>query len=576
MTVTDLDTAASVHSFKNSTPNALICFSATWCGPCKAAKPAFMDMAAKYESDPSISVKFGIVYEHTLGQDIHEFNIRAFPTYVLYTNNGSTEFDKVQGANLDGIRDMITRAGCKMDFGEGNTLGGSGEVKTLSAAEARAQRLAMFEKKSTPTPTEKTDDGDAKMNDVEEEKKPSETVPVPTTAAAPQDDVEMKDASKGGEKVEEETTKDAKSAMEEDATADAVCPEVEMIDPTESLNKEDLTTLTESMGFTLIRAQKGLLNSSSGVEGAVEWLMNHQDDGDIDEPIAKVPKAPAGGGTTAQSYKCNECGKILSNMANLELHANKTGHSDFEESTQAAKVLTEEEKIAKVAELKALLKAKRMEREEAEKVDDVTREKQRRSMGQQMAKTREEMDRQARMREAKLRKKEKEDFKRERARIKAEIAKDKLERKAHHGKLTSKLGVDGYNPDAIQYDVDAETPQHHPHKKIKASVAKIDEYITKVSSYRAGGDGGKCLKILLTFIKNVVDKPDEDKFKRINMESKAYKTKVKPFVGAKALLLAVGFSPAEGGEPTMILTEDADRDVLAQTKEKLEKAFAAY
>lgn len=71
---------------------------------------------------------------------------------------------------------------------------------------------------------------------------------------------------------------------------------------------------------------------------------------------------------SSHSYKCNECGKILSNMANLELHANKSGHSDFSESTEEVKPMTDEEKAAKVLEIKALLKAKRAEREEAEKV----------------------------------------------------------------------------------------------------------------------------------------------------------------------------------------------------------------
>merc|ERR1712232_551436 len=89
----------------------------------------------------------------------------------------------------------------------------------------------------------------------------------------------------------------------------------------------------------------------------------------------------------AQSYKCNQCGKILSNMANLELHANKTGHSDFEESTESIKPLTAEE--------------------EAEKVDHIEREKQRRFMGKEMKKTREEMEIKQRKNEAYLRKKKK-------------------------------------------------------------------------------------------------------------------------------------------------------------------------
>lgn len=199
-------------------------------------------------------------------------------------------------------------------------------------------------------------------------------------------------------------------------------------------------------------------------------------------------------------------------------------------------------------------------------------------MGQQMAKTKEEMARQAMARDAKQRRMEKIAFKNERARIKAEIEKDKAERRAHKGKMQSKLGIEGYNPDAIQYDVEQDEeqkPDAPVKKKAKASVAKIDEYIKKVASYRAGGDGGKCLKILLAYIKNVVEKPDEDKFKHINMENKAYKAKVKPFIGAKSLLLAVGFSTNDSNTG-LDLDEHADRDVLRQTKEKLESALASY
>ena len=114
-----------------------------------------------------------------------------------------------------------------------------------------------------------------------------------------------------------------------------------------TLDPASLQTLTEAMGFSLLRAQKGLLYGTGGtVEGAVEWLTLHQDDADIDTaPITSDS-------IRAQSYKCNDCGKILSNMANLELHANKTGHSDFEESTERVKPLTEEEKQAKIAEIK--------------------------------------------------------------------------------------------------------------------------------------------------------------------------------------------------------------------------------
>lgn len=458
----------------------------------------------------------------------------------------------MEGVNFEGIKSLVEQYCKGHEFGSGNSLGGGGAA--VSAADARAQRLARFgaaAAAASPPPAEKKE-------------------PEP-----PVKDEEMKEAVE--EKAAPEVADD-KMDVDEKADDEEKCTEVEMIDPTENLKKEDIETLTNSMGFSEIRAQKGLINGNGTVEGAVEWLLNHQDDDDIDDPIEKVPK---GGAVVAQSYKCNECGKILSNMANLELHANKTGHSDFEESTVLKKPLTEEEKAAKILEIKSLLKAKRAEREEVEKVENVDREKQRRFMGQEMQKTREEMEIDARKRMAKQRRKEKEDALKERQRIRAELEKDKRERAANKGKLTGKLGIDGYNPSAIQYGVNPDgTPLEEDapaekKKKAPPSAAKMDEYITKVSSYRAGGDGGNCLKILKAYIGNVVKNPDEPKYKKINMENKAYKTKVKPFLGAKNLLLAIGFAPTEDGT-ALELTEDADMEVLKQANAKVEAAYEKY
>lgn len=541
MTLHELDSASAVNSFKSNNANTVICFSATWCGPCKASKPELESIAATYQQDPSIDVRFGIVYEHNLSEGIHEFGVRAFPTYILFTNNGSKMAGKIEGVNFEGVKQLIAANGCKKDLGVGQSLGGTGSDKQLSAAEARAQRLAMFDKKKSPAQDASMEEGNTNDENDENNKKQDVT----------DEKMEEKDENTEITPMEAETSDDKPKATNDeskdiemkDATETATTEEedkVEMVDPTTNLSIAHLDTLTGEMGFELLRAQKGLLFGTGGVEGAVEWLMNHQDDADIDEPIGLVPK----------------------------------------DSTMSATPRTAEEIAAKVAEVKALLKAKRMEREEIEKVDDILREKQRRSMGQQVIKTKEEMEQQARAREAKQRRKEKEAFKKERARLRAELEKDKAERRAHKGKLQSKLGIEGYHPDAIQYDVDVDGDDEHKtkdpvKKKPKASVAKIDEYIAKVSAYRAGGDGGKCLKILLLYIKNVVDNPDEDKFRHISMESKAFKGKVKPFVGAKSLLLALGFSPNEGGT-ALDLVEDADRDVLAETRKKLEAALAAY
>lgn len=93
--------------------------------------------------------------------------------------------------------------------------------------------------------------------------------------------------------------------------------------------------------------------------------------------------------------------------------------------------------------------------------------------------------------------------------------------------------------------------------------------------FTAGGDGQKCLKILLAYISNIIKNPDDDKYKSIKTDNKIYKTKVKPFIGAKSLLLAVGFS--ENNDKTLlVLSDDADFDVLKSTEEKLEQAHNSY
>ena len=588
----------------------VVTFSAHWCGPCRQSKPALEECATKY-SHKQPPIPMGIVYEDVMGNALHDYQIRAFPTHVVFLSG--QVYQRVEGANIPALEQLIQtslfiaaaktmgqkmRSGTMMAAeggsasftGSGETIGtASGANNPKTAEEMRQLRLQTLagKRESTTQPDE---------TNVEAKQTPPAPAP---------EDVVMTDAP-------DATVNTSPPAAAAAAAAAAAVATSSPDDATAAME-----TLTQSMGFTEVRAQKGLKFGGGTLEGAIEWLLKHQDDADIDDPMdeegrkgkhggdndddddrkpSAVPDDDAmkddenhacseddASGGKAMSYRCNDCGKILSNMANLELHANKTGHSDFEESTVLVKPLTEEEKAAKIAEIKDLLKAKRTEREEKEKDEQLEREKQRRFMGKEMAKTKEQMEMEARKREAMLRKKEKEAFKKERARLRAELAKDKAERLANAGKLSSKLGVEGYHPDAIQYDVPPEEAEPgspaaallHAPKKPKADAGKIDEYIKRIASYKAGGDGGKCLKVLKAYVGNVADHPEEEKYKSINMNNNVYKTKVKPFVGAKSLLLAVGFHEPETGE-ALVLVEHPNLQLLADTKAKLEAALASY
>lgn len=48
-----------------------------------------------------------------------------------------------------------------------------------------------------------------------------------------------------------------------------------------------------------------------------------------------------------QSLRCADCGKVFRNTVEAQWHGEKSGHSNFEESTEEKAPLTEEEKQQK-------------------------------------------------------------------------------------------------------------------------------------------------------------------------------------------------------------------------------------
>ena len=117
--------------------------------------------------------------------------------------------------------------------------------------------------------------------------------------------------------------------------------------------------------------------TSRAVTAAVEWLEEVQGKSldEIEAADAKTEMDPRTApaelrpGEEAKSLVCGECGRKLRSHEQAEFHATKTGHIDFSESTEEIAPLTEDEKKAKLEELRRKLAEKRSGTSEQDKLD---------------------------------------------------------------------------------------------------------------------------------------------------------------------------------------------------------------
>jgi hypothetical protein len=86
--------------------------------------------------------------------------------------------------------------------------------------------------------------------------------------------------------------------------------------------------------------------------------------------------------------------------------------------------------------------------------------------------------------------------------------------------------------------------------------------------------GGTALKTLVAYVKNIVENPAEEKFRSINVENKAFKTRVAPVVGCAQVFKALGFVKDEA-EGKYVLG-DPELGLLGEARARLEAAVQAF
>ncbi|XP_032384133.1 UBX domain-containing protein 1 [Etheostoma spectabile] len=192
----------------------------------------------------------------------------------------------------------------------------------------------------------------------------------------------------------------------------------------------ELTTLESllEMGFDRNRAEKAVAHTGNqGIEQAMDWLMEHENDPDIDEPYVPPVGNVLGGEADSQS---------TTEQPSLADTAEGTagGDSSYNENEESAKIpMSEEEKLEQVKRLEELMRVKQAERRERERAEELEREKQRRKHGQELQQIRQKLQDDDMKKLADQRRKEKMEDKMARQRVKDKIARDREERAQKFG-----------------------------------------------------------------------------------------------------------------------------------------------
>jgi len=249
----------------------------------------------------------------------------------------------------------------------------------------------------------------------------------------------------------------------------------------ENINQELLKEVME-MGFSELRAEKALFKTdNASLQHAVNWLAEHEDDADIDLPLLP-PAAPK-------------------------------------------PKMSKEEAEAKALELQKKLRAKRAEEE---KLSEKEKERMRIESTKMMVEASEKLKEEERKRAFEQLRREKEEHERHRAALKEQMRLDYIER---FGK-----------------EPPPEEEEKEQSIKEKSSKDQVAYYLSKMKKqYKDSDPAGlkTCLSTLRVYVKNLQDNPQEEKFKKLKLDNKAFQTRIMPYEGAIDLLDVMGFDKKE-------------------------------
>ncbi|RKF65744.1 Uncharacterized protein C17C9.11c [Erysiphe neolycopersici] len=199
------------------------------------------------------------------------------------------------------------------------------------------------------------------------------------------------------------------------------------------MGSSDLENLVV-FGYPRDRALLALKNGGS-LQNALEWLSENENKtmeelDSVDESNElSVDPSPLKTGEVAKSMICDDCGKKLRSMMAVQNHNRLSGHENFSESTEEIAPLTEEEKAAKLEELRAKHREKKAQQAVIDKLEQMKNEKIRMKSTREVQDAKEKLAQQEQMKAAAKKRQEKLDDIAAKKRIQEKIAADKEARR---------------------------------------------------------------------------------------------------------------------------------------------------
>ncbi|KAK7247095.1 hypothetical protein RIF29_41972 [Crotalaria pallida] len=298
----------------------------------------------------------------------------------------------------------------------------------------------------------------------------------------------------------------------------------EMVVP--EVDKKILEEL-ESMGFSTARATRALhYSGSAGLEAAINWIVEHENDPDIDQ----MPLVPA----------------------KTKVEAPKPS-------------LTPEELKAKQQELRERARKKK---EEEEKRTEREKEKERIRIGKELLEAKRIEEENERKRIMALRKAEKEEERRAREKIRQKLEEDKAERRR-------RLGLPPEEPSAAKPAPVVEEKKSFLPVRPATKAEQMRECLRSLKQNHKEDDARvkRAFQTLLTYVGNVARSPDEEKFRKIRLTNQSFQDRVGGLKGGIEFLEICGFEKIDGGEFLFLPRDKVEMAVLNSAGAELDSAI---